>query len=190
MKKYISLMLCTIMLSCAVFGCETKEKLQSKNLDSTTTEIENKETKINASIKLFGTNLELPCKFSDLSDVTFDSDTALWINDTTVYGAIYSGIYRIGRVEISNCTSKDEDMSDKYIKYLQLSPDCGFDNLDFEYNGFIYATTKEQIIKAFGTPDEEFNNNICYYLDSNDTYVEFEFGNENSEIKSIAIKVD
>lgn len=75
------------------------------------------------------------------------------------------------------------------VTYLELKPDFGFDDLDAAYNGFTYKTSKETLVDSFGKPDEEYDNNVCYYLE-NEGHVEFEFTRDFAEIESIKIKAE
>lgn len=186
-KLYLIFCFFTILSLCSCSAGET---------DNSSTEISTKqesEYKFSTSVHLLGKDFQLPCKFSELGDLQFDNDTSIVVNENDLYGAIYDGIYRIGRVIISDCYYEDEKMSenfnDNYVYFLELKPDFGFENLDFEYNGFSYQTSRKQIIDAFGTPDEDSDDRICYYLNDNDvSYIEFGFIND-SEIKSIKFKI-
>ncbi len=164
--------------------------------DNSSTEISTKqesEYKFSTSVHLLGKDFQIPCKFSEIGDLQFDNDTSIVVNENDLYGAIYDGDYRIGRVIISDCYYEDEeineDFSNNYVCFLELNPDFGFENLDFEYNGFSYQTSRKQVIEVFGTPDEDSDNRICYYLNDDDiSYIEFKFLND-SEIKSIKFKI-
>ncbi len=187
-KLYLILPLFMILSLCS---CDVGDEYVSSTEISTEQDLE---FKFSTSIHLLGKDFELPCKFSEFGDLQFDNNTSIVVNDNDLYGAVYYGVYRIGRVIINDCYFENEDVSedfsDNYVCFFELNPDFGFDNLDFEYNGFSYETSREQIIEAFGNPDEEFNDGICYYLNGadNDSYIELKFKN-NSEIKDIKFNV-
>lgn len=194
-SKIFSFLLYLVILSTISFtGCDNKPDNKSDKTDSNTNEYTeqsstNDSTQLNSTLHFNGKDITIPCKFSELGNVELDTSRLIPGDNNDVYGAIYKDDKRIGRVMLKEFDENDEDVGDNIVTYLELKPDMGFKGVDFTYQGFAYETSKEQIKDVFGTPDEEYNNNVCYYL-KNDGYVEFEFIKEFSEIESIAIKLE
>lgn len=193
MKRKNCLFLCSVILSTiSLTGCGNEDSNESVNLPLSPKEnTEQSSSKdlmqLNAALYFNGNEITIPCEFSKLGNIELDTSRLIPDEENGVYGAIYKDNKRIGRVMLKELDTNDEDVSDNIVTYFELNPDMGFEDVDFTYHGFNYATSKEQIIEAFGTPDEEYNNNICYYL-NNDNYIEFEFIKDFSEIESIKIK--
>ncbi len=194
-RRILSLFLCSLILSTVSFtGCDNEpdnglDKITSVTKESVEQSDQKDLSQLNATLHFNGNNITIPCKFSELGNVELDTSRLIPGDDNNVYGAIYKDNKRIGRVMLKEFDENDEDVGDNIVTYLELNPDTGFEGLDFTYQGFTYETSKAQIKEIFGTPDEEYNNNVCYYL-KNNGYVEFEFIKEFSEIESIKIKLE
>ncbi|MBR4021248.1 MAG: hypothetical protein IKI94_01415, partial [Ruminococcus sp.] len=160
---------------------------ESEKQNAIVADVSKNSPQLNTTFHFNGKSVTIPCRFSEFSNIELDTSMLIPANDNDVYGAIYKADERIGRVILKNFDIDDKDVSDNVVTYLELNPDIGFDKIDFTYQGFTHATSKEQIIDAFGTPDEEYSNNVCYHL-KNYGYIEFEFSKEFSEIESIKIK--
>lgn len=191
-KRILSLFLCSLILSTvSLTGCGNEPNNGLDKITSVTKSVEQIDQKdlsqLNTTLHFDGKNITIPCKFSELGNVELDTSRLIPGDDNNVYGAIYKDNKRIGRVMLKEFDENDKDVRDNIVTYFELNPDMGFEGIDFTYHGFNYATSKEQIIEVFGTPNEEYNNNICYYF-NNDSYIEFEFIKEFSEIESIKIK--
>lgn len=199
-SKFFNFFLCSVILSTVSFtGCgneldNTSDKTKSNTKEETEQsnhieDVSKNLIQLNTTLHFNGNDITIPCQFSELGNVELDTSRLISGDDNDVYGAIYKGDNRIGRVMLKDLDINDENVGDNVVTYFELNPDMGFEGVDFTYQGFTYETSKEQIIDAFGTPDEEYNNNVCYYL-KNDGYVEFEFIKEFSEIESIKIKLE
>ena len=191
-KRHLPLIVSVMSILCFMGGCghknDTKDNLSMASAAEQNALSEN-DSRLNSSIHLLGNNITLPCEFSKFGDIRFDSSVTVETDDNGLYGAIYNGDYRIGRIIISDYSADDKDINNKMVTYLELKPDFGFDDLDAEYNGFTYKTSKETLVDSFGKPDEEYDNNVCYHLE-NEGYVEFEFTRDFAEIESIKIKAE
>ncbi|MCQ2459716.1 MAG: hypothetical protein MJ081_05000 [Ruminococcus sp.] len=191
-KRYLPLIASALSILCLIGGCghdgDAKDNLSTENATEQSMLSEN-DSLLNSSIHLLGNNITLPCKFSKFGDIRFDSSVAVVTDDNGLYGAIYNGDYRIGRIIISDYSADDKDINNKMVTYLELKPDFGFDDLDVAYNGFTYKTSKNTLVDSFGKPDEEYDNNVCYHL-KNEGYIEFEFTQDFTEIESIKIKAE
>lgn len=191
MKKRISeILLCMTLTAFNFTGCGNKPdsvKVSTNGATEQSPDISKVSPQLSTTLHFDGSNITIPCRFSELGDVELDTSMLIPADDNDVYGAIYKDDERIGRVRLKDFDMDDENVNDNVVTYLELNPDMGFNGIDFTYQGFTHATSKEQIIEAFGTPDEEYNNNVRYYL-NNDGYIEIEFIKEFSEIESIKIK--
>ena len=196
-NKYHAFFICMAFASMALTGCDNdpptiseQSKIsikESEKQNAIVADVSKDSPQLNTTFHFNGKSVTIPCRFSEFSNIELDTSMLIPANDNDVYGAIYKADERIGRVILKNFDIDDKDVSDNVVTYLELNPDIGFDKIDFTYQGFTHATSKEQIIDAFGTPDEEYGNNVCYHL-KNDGYIEFEFIKEFSEIESIKIK--
>ena len=188
-KGYLQLIASMLSILCIMGGCGHKDDTQYNLSAENVAEQSENDSHLDSSIQLLGKTITLPCKFSKFGDIRFDSSAAVATDDNGLYGAIYNGDYRIGRIIISDCSADDKDINNKTVTYLELKPDFGFDGLDAAYNGITYKTPKNQLIDSLGKPDEEYDNNVCYHLE-NEGYVEFEFKQDFTEIESIKIKAE
>ena len=196
-NKYHTFFICMAFTSMALTGCDNEPPTiseqskisikESEKQNAIVADVSKDSPQLNTTFHFNGKSVTIPCRFSEFSNIELDTSMLIPANDNDVYGAIYKADERIGRVILKNFDIDDKDVSDNVVTYLELNPDIGFDKIDFNYQGFTHATSKEQIIDAFGTPDEEYSNNVCYHL-KNDGYIEFEFIKEFSEIESIKIK--
>ena len=196
-NKYHTFFICMAFTSMALTGCDNEPPTiseqskisikESEKQNAIVADVSKDSLQLNTTFHFNGKSVTIPCRFSEFSNIELDTSMLIPANDNDVYGAIYKADERIGRVILKNYDIDDKDVSDNVVTYLELNPDIGFDKIDFTYQGFTHATSKEQIIDAFGTPDEEYSNNVCYHL-KNDGYIEFEFIKEFSEIESIKIK--
>lgn len=194
-KRILDILLCITLTVFSFTGCGNESdlvseqtKVSTKEATEQSTDVSKDSIQLSTTLHFDGSDITIPCQFSELGDVKLDTSMLIPGDDNDVYGAIYKDDERIGRVMLKDFDMDDENVSGNVVTYLELNPDMGFSGVDFTYQGFTYATSKEQIVEAFGTPDEEYNNNVCYYL-NNDGYVEFEFIKEFSEIESIKIKL-
>lgn len=196
-NKYHTFFICMAFTSMALTGCDNEPPTiseqskisikESEKQNAIVADVSKDSLQLNTTFHFNGKSVTIPCRFSEFSNIELDTSMLIPANDNDVYGAIYKADERIGRVILKNFDIDDKDVSDNVVTYFELNPDIGFDKIDFTYQGFTHATSKEQIIDAFGTPDEEYSNNVCYHL-KNDGYIEFEFIKEFSEIESIKIK--
>ena len=196
-NKYHTFFICMAFTSMALTGCDNEPPTiseqskisikESEKQNAIVADVSKDSPQLNTTFHFNGKSVTIPCRFSEFSNIELDTSMLIPANDNDVYGAIYKADERIGRVILKNFDIDDKDVSDNVVTYFELNPDIGFDKIDFTYQGFTHATSKEQIIDAFGTPDEEYSNNVCYHL-KNDGYIEFEFIKEFSEIESIKIK--
>lgn len=196
-NKYHTFFICMAFTSMALTGCDNEPPTiseqskisikESEKQNAIVADVSKDSPQLNTTFHFNGKSVTIPCRFSEFSNIELDTSMLIPANDNDVYGAIYKADERIGRVILKNYDIDDKDVSDNVVTYFELNPDIGFDKIDFTYQGFTHATSKEQIIDAFGTPDEEYSNNVCYHL-KNDGYIEFEFIKEFSEIESIKIK--
>ena len=196
-NKYHTFFICMAFTSMALTGCDNEPPTiseqskisikESEKQNAIVADVSKDSLQLNTTFHFNGKSVTIPCRFSEFSNIELDTSMLIPANDNDVYGAIYKADERIGRVILKNFDIDDKDVSDNVVTYFELNPDIGFDKIDFTYQGFTHATSKEQIIDAFGTPDEEYSNNVCYHL-KNDGYIEFEFIKELSEIESIKIK--
>ena len=196
-NKYHAFFICMAFTSMALTGCDNEPPTiseqskisikESEKQNAIVADVSKDSPQLNTTFYFNGKSVTIPCRFSEFSNIELDTSMLIPANDNDVYGAIYKADERIGRVILKNFDIDDKDVSDNVVTYFELNPDIGFDKIDFTYQGFTHATSKEQIIDAFGTPDEEYSNNVCYHL-KNDGYIEFEFIKEFSEIESIKIK--
>ena len=196
-NKYHTFFICMAFTSMALTGCDNEPPTiseqskisikESEKQNAIVADVSKDSPQLNTTFHFNGKSVTIPCRFSEFSNIELDTSMLIPANDNDVYGAIYKADERIGRVILKNFDIDDKDVSDNVVTYLELNPDIGFGKIDFNYQGFTHATSKEQIIDAFGTPDEEYSNNVCYHL-KNDGYIEFEFIKEFSEIESIKIK--
>lgn len=196
-NKYHTFFICMAFTSMALTGCDNEPPTiseqskisikESEKQNAIVADVSKDSPQLNTTFHFNGKSVTIPCRFSEFSNIELDTSMLIPANDNDVYGAIYKADERIGRVILRNFDIDDKDVSDNVVTYFELNPDIGFDKIDFTYQGFTHATSKEQIIDAFGTPDEEYSNNVCYHL-KNDGYIEFEFIKEFSEIESIKIK--
>ncbi len=196
-NKYHTFFICMAFTSMALTGCDNEPPTiseqskisikESEKQNAIVADVSKDSLQLNTTFHFNGKSVTIPCRFSEFSNIELDTSMLIPANDNDVYGAIYKADERIGRVILRNFDIDDKDVSDNVVTYFELNPDIGFDKIDFTYQGFTHATSKEQIIDAFGTPDEEYSNNVCYHL-KNDGYIEFEFIKEFSEIESIKIK--
>lgn len=196
-NKYHTFFICMAFTSMALTGCDNEPPTiseqskisikESEKQNAIVADVSKDPPQLNTTFHFNGKSVTIPCRFSEFSNIELDTSMLIPANDNDVYGAIYKADERIGRVILRNFDIDDKDVSDNVVTYFELNPDIGFDKIDFTYQGFTHATSKEQIIDAFGTPDEEYSNNVCYHL-KNDGYIEFEFIKEFSEIESIKIK--
>ena len=196
-NKYHTFFICMAFTSMALTGCDNEPPTiseqskisikESEKQNAIVADVSKDSPQLNTTFHFNGKSVTIPCRFSEFSNIELDTSMLIPANDNDVYGAIYKADERIGRVILKNFDIDDKDVSDNVVTYFELNPDIGFDKIDFTYQGFTHATSKEQIIDAFGTPDEEYSNNVCYHL-KNDGYIEFEFIKELSEIESIKIK--
>ena len=196
-NKYHTFFICMAFMSMALTGCDNEPPTiseqskisikESEKQNAIVADVSKDSPQLNTTFHFNGKSVTIPCRFSEFSNIELDTSMLIPANDNDVYGAIYKADERIGRVILKNFDIDDKDVSDNVVTYFELNPDIGFDKIDFTYQGFTHATSKEQIIDAFGTPDEEYSNNVCYHL-KNDGYIEFEFIKEFSEIESIKIK--
>lgn len=196
-NKYHTFFFCMAFTSMALTGCDNEPPTiseqskisikESEKQNAIVADVSKDSLQLNTTFHFNGKSVTIPCRFSEFSNIELDTSMLIPANDNDVYGAIYKADERIGRVILKNFDIDDKDVSDNVVTYFELNPDIGFDKIDFTYQGFTHATSKEQIIDAFGTPDEEYSNNVCYHL-KNDGYIEFEFIKEFSEIESIKIK--
>ena len=186
--KVLAILLCSAVSVCGFTGCSNEETDADASVTETEHSNDEEKNKLNTTLHLSGNDITLPCAFSELGDITLDTSMLIPADENDVYGAIYKDEKRIGRVMLKDYED-DQNISGKIVTYIELNPDMGFEELDFSYNGFSFNSSKDQILEAFGTPDKEYNNNVCYDL-GNDNYVEFEFVNEFKEIESIKIKAD
>ena len=214
-NKYHTFFICMAFTSMALTGCDNEPPTiseqskisikESEKQNAIVADVSKDSLQLNTTFHFNGKSVTIPCRFSEFSNIELDTSMLIPANDNDVYGAIYKADERIGRVILKNFDIDDNDnvavclifngideselieFTDYVVTYFELNPDIGFDKIDFTYQGFTHATSKEQIIDAFGTPDEEYSNNVCYHL-KNDGYIEFEFIKEFSEIESIKIK--
>ncbi len=191
-KRYLTLIVSALSILCFMAGCGHNDAMKdnpSKEIDKEQTVLNENDSILDSTILLLGNNITLPCKFSKFGDIRFDSSVAVITENNGLYGAIYDGDYRIGRIIIDDYGADDKDINDKMVTYLELKPDFGFDDIDVEYHGFTYKTSKNTLIESLGNPDEEYDNNLCYYLEDKG-YAEFEFSQDFTEIESIKIKTE
>ena len=140
-------------------------------------------------LRIMGKKVSLPFRFGELSNLRIDPNTVFNCTDTSIYGMLYYGDYRIGRVVLEDCQADEEDFSDKTVSLISICPDKEFEEFDFSYLGFPLKTSRDQVIEALGMPDEVNGNYILYNLDEEGHYVRLAFATNNLSIKKLTICV-
>lgn len=189
MKKITGTIILLAMLMTSLGGCSgsaSRSDIVYGDMDNTA---QLRSNGLTAELKIMGNKVALPFRFGELKNLRVDPNTVYNCTDTSVYGMLYYGDCRIGRVVLENCQSDETDLSEKEVSLISICPDKEFEEFDFSYLGFSMNTTRDQITECLGTPDEINGNYILYNLDDKGHYVRFAFSTNYLKIKKITICV-
>ena len=199
MKNKLSLLI-TVAIAISTVGCNNNESSESSSkaettgviatsqAESTTNSTDNNFNSSNVSqldfdfdeaiqnINLFGKKISLPCKFEELGEeFTLESGVPVFESDL-LYLLHYKG-ERIGSVVLKNCNI-NEKPDDKDIIALDL--DNYFIDEQFSVMGIGFNSTRNEILKTFGSPFKQ-NDMQLYYGLSFDKNVCFMFLDDETE---------
>ena len=189
MSKNAGLIAAIILILMFFCGCSANTDTNETTVSADNTVSESDTVNPALRLRIMGKKVALPFRFGELSNLRIDPNTVFNCTDTSIYGMLYYGDYRIGRVVLEDCQDDEEDFSDKTVSLISICPDKEFEEFDFSYLGFPLETSRDKVIEALGMPDEVNGNYILYNLDEEGHYVRLAFATNNLSIKKLTICV-
>lgn len=189
MNKNAGIIAVLALIMMCFCGCSGNTDVNENVVSADNTVSESDTVNPALKLRIMGKKVSLPFRFGELSNLRIDPNTVFNCTDTSIYGMLYYGDYRIGRVVLEDCQADEEDFSDKTVSLISICPDKEFEEFDFSYLGFPLKTSRDQVIEALGMPDEVNGNYILYNLDEEGHYVRLAFATNNLSIKKLTICV-
>lgn len=189
MNKNAGIIAVLALIMMCFCGCSGNTDVNENVVSADNTVSESDTVNPALKLKIMGKKVSLPFRFGELSNLRIDPNTVFNCTDNSIYGMLYYGDYRIGRVVLEDCQADEEDFSDKTVSLISICPDKEFEEFDFSYLGFPLKTSRDQVIEALGMPDEVNGNYILYNLDEEGHYVRLAFATNNLSIKKLTICV-
>jgi len=174
-----------LSLALSITGCSKNQSEVSfeSNSKSSVDSYEKDNEDLCNEFSFMNSKVTIPFKLNDLKSIKIDEEICFETDNNGLFSQLWYENYRIGSVDLENCTVDEKNKGDKNVSYLCIEPDYMFDDFEFEYMGLTFNSTKEDIINTLG--ESKVENQLTYMMDD-ETKISFKIS--NNTIYRVTIK--
>ena len=221
MKKHIISAILTLAMLISITGCSSDTSTSVSDTAQTTASTSHSETPetttqstptsifsdsdepdehitLKKEIEIEGQTISLPCTAGEISNLYIDENTIYpqKIENKDYYASsayFFYGDCRIGFITLFDDCSESKNLNNETVIGLEiLSSEIMFSDIDdVNYMNLSFESTREDIVDAFGEPDEFNDIYLYYYFDkaSDERYIRFGISELTGKIDDIKLMV-